>query len=354
MSRRFQASGLVVSAAVAFTLAVSPPASADPDPVVPSRQSVDAAQDLVVDKLRSVASIRADLAAANQQLHDLGIVAEQESEAYNGAVFHWENAEQAVVRAERKASRASLRTDRARSSLVAYLVEQQISGAEMTSFSLALTADGPHSLITQMSASAASERILDARYQRWQAASQLSQVYEVSAEDALTESAGAKQAATDAKQTAVDAVEVQQDAVVTIAARRTGLMQELANAQNISVAVATQRQTGLEQRRQARIAEQRRLELLAEERQERREAAQQAAEVVEQRKQAHRTLLRQERQQRQANSAPTTTQPVPVPTSTEPVPVPTSTEPVPVPTTSSTEPVPVPTTSSTEPVPVPT
>ncbi|MDQ3307544.1 MAG: hypothetical protein M3499_04180, partial [Actinomycetota bacterium] len=77
MSRRFQASGLVVSAAVAFTLAVSPAASADPDPVIPSRQSVDAAQDLVVDKLRTVASIQADLAAANQQLHDLGIVAEQ-------------------------------------------------------------------------------------------------------------------------------------------------------------------------------------------------------------------------------------------------------------------------------------
>ena len=45
---------------------------------------------------------------------------------------------------------------------------------------------------------------------------------------------------------------------MAIDAQRQSLIQELAQAQNISVALATQRQQGLEQRRQEKIAEQRR------------------------------------------------------------------------------------------------
>ena len=64
------------------------------------------------------------------------------------------------------------------------------------------------------------------------------------------------------RQAAQSAVDAQQSAVASMGAQREALIKELAKAQNISVALAAERQAGLEERQRQRLAEQRRQEAL--------------------------------------------------------------------------------------------
>jgi cell wall-associated NlpC family hydrolase len=272
--RRTKTKTVALCAAAVVTFSLAPSAQADRDPVIPSRDQVDRAQQRVSDAQRSVADIQADLTAANARLEQLGVEAEQASEAYNGALVAWQDARAAAQAARQRADRAAAESSTAREALAGYFVSQGSSAPDLTSLNTALTADGPHSLLTQMSDSDASARALDAHYQTWAAADQLARVYEAAAEAALGDASDAKAAAAAAKERAADAVAAQQSAVTSIGAQREALVQELAKAQNISVALATQRQNGLEQRRQERLEARRLQQQLAQEREERRERRQ--------------------------------------------------------------------------------
>ncbi len=304
-------------AAAVLTIALGPTAHADPDdPVIPSKQDVIDAQQHVVDAERSVEAIQADLAAANQQLEDLSIAAEQASEAYNGALVHWETAQQAAVTARQRADKAATQTETARASLAGFVVSQETAGSDLSTFSTALTAGGPHDLLTNISNYDASSQAFDAHYQAWNAASELSKVYRAQAEVALAEAADAKVAAEAARQAAKEAVDAQQTAVVSIGAQRQTLIEELAQAQNVSVAVATQRQEGLEQRRQEQRAEQRRLEQLAQQRQQHRQDVREQREL----RQQQRAQERRERRQQQNHPHQPPAPPSPPPTPPTPPP----------------------------------
>jgi cell wall-associated NlpC family hydrolase len=260
-----------------MTLAVGPTASADhhngghDGRVIPSQDDVDAARQHVADAQRSVAEIQAELAAANQRLDDLGIAAEQAAEAYNGAVVAWKGAQADARAARQRADRAATQSSHARDLLAGYVLSQSNApSAQLTAIGSTLAANGSHGLLRELSDADTSARALDAQYQSWSAANQLAKVYEQAAEDALAEAADAKQAAADARQAAQDAVAAQQAAVASIGSQREALVRELAKAQHISVAIAAQRQAGLEERRRERAAERRRQAELARERAERR------------------------------------------------------------------------------------
>jgi peptidoglycan DL-endopeptidase CwlO len=258
-------------AAGLLTLAVGPSARADHHDVIPSQGEVDAARQHVADAQRSVAAIQADLAAANQRLEDLSVAAEQAAEAYNGAILAWQNAQAEALAARQRADRAAAQSGHARDLLVGYVLSKSNAPSpQLTAIGSTLTSDGAHGLLSEIADADTSARALDSQYQTWSAANQLAKVYQTAAEDALAKAADAKQAASEAKQAAADAVAAQQSAVASIAVQREALVQQLAKAQNISVALAAQRQAGLEERRRERAAERRRQEQLAAERRERR------------------------------------------------------------------------------------
>ena len=166
LSTRGTTSLLAVCAAVVFSGTLTSPASADrDDPAVPSKGDVEAAQRHVVDTQRSVADIRADLEAADAKLEALSVAAEQASEAYNGAVLQWQQAKSAAVNARERADRALKLAVDARAELTGLVVSQQTVGIDLSAFNTALTANGPHTLMAEMSRYDTSERALSDRYQ---------------------------------------------------------------------------------------------------------------------------------------------------------------------------------------------
>ena len=191
------------------------------------------------------------------------------------------------------------------------MVGQETTGSQLTTFSTALTAGGPHDLMVGIANHDASSQAYDAQYQAWHAADQLAKVYQAKAESALDEAAQAKADAHQAREDAKTAVQLQQNAVVAIDAQRQSLIQELAQAQNISVALATQRQQGLEQRRQEKIAEQRRIEQLQQLREQRRQESREQARIRQLRRIQHLRELRQ--QHHDQHNTPTTPAPPPPP-----------------------------------------
>ncbi len=293
---------VALGSAVVAALALGPHANADPDdPVIPSRDEIVTAQQRVEDTERSVADIQAELLSAQDQLEQLAVEAAIAAERYNGAVLGWQQAQGAAMAAQRRSERAAVRVDETRSILAGYVLAEDTTTTDLTTFSTALEDDGADRLLDHFSQFATSSDALDARYQAWQAASQLAEVYQRDAAQALHEAQGAKREADAARAAAQQAVDSQTQAVVSIGVQRDQLLQELAAAQNVSVQLATQRQEALEQRRADRLAEARRLELLRQERAERREQerleAQQALEERQDRRQA-RAEQEQAEQQR--------------------------------------------------------
>jgi cell wall-associated NlpC family hydrolase len=260
-----------LGAAAVVTVALSPQAWADPDePVIPSREEVESAEQRVVEAERSVEDIQAELLAADDRLEQLGIDAQVAAERYNGALLAWEQARQDLRDARIRASRTADRAAAIRDELAGFVLAEHTSTSELTDFSTAL-GEGPEQLLDQYAEYSTSSGALDSRYQEWKASSDLARVYAVEAADAMDTARDAKAEAHDARGDAEAAVRIQEDAVVSIGIQRDQLLQELADAQDISLDLATQRQEGLEQRREERLAEQRRQELLEQQRQERQE-----------------------------------------------------------------------------------
>lgn len=290
MSTRRTTKALAICATVSVTLALGPAALADHHSTpIPSKHQVNAAERHVTTTRLSVADIEAQLAAAGQRLNALDVAAEQAAEAYNGARLAWHTAESAALAARHRVVRAERNAATARRQLAGYLVTADSSGNDLSSFSMALTADGPHRLLRDMSDADASAQTLDARLQNWRATSQLVRVYRAAAESALVAADAAKQRAHQARSAAAAAVSAQRAAVVTIGAQRRTLLAELAKAQHVSVSLAKQRQRGLEQRREARRREEQRQALLAQQRQQAREQRRQARERRQQQQQQQPT-----------------------------------------------------------------
>jgi peptidoglycan DL-endopeptidase CwlO len=329
VSTRVRTQLVALGAAAVLTMLMSPPALADhgdghhsdggDSSVIPSKQDVLDAQQKVEDTQRSVASIQADLAAANDQLESLNVAAEQAAEAYNGALVRWHDSRDAAVTARERADDAAGNAEAARSQLAGFVVGQQTAGTSLTTFSTALTAGGPHDLMLSIATNDASSQAYDAQYQTWQAASELAKVYKAKAKAALDEATQAKAEAKQARADAATAVQLQQSAVVAIGAQRESLLQELAKVQHISVGLATQRQEGLEQRRQERIAEQRRLQELAAQRAQRRQELREQARI---RHQQHLQELRDRRRHHQTSTTTTPAPPTPTPPPVDPTPPP--------------------------------
>jgi cell wall-associated NlpC family hydrolase len=306
-----------VGASAALTLTLGPVARADHHPpVIPSQHQVDAAQRHVADARLSVKDIQAQLASASARLDALNIAAEQASEAYNGARIAWHDAAAAATAARRRVVLALSNAAAARGQLAGYLVTTDSSGSDLSTFSMALGANGPHRLLRDMSQADTSSQTLDARLQKWRATSRLVKVYRAAAVRALSAARAARRQAHEARAAAASAVAAQHSAVVSIGTQRRGLLTQLAAAEHESVALATARQRGLERRREARRRERERQALLAEQARQAREA--QAAQAAREQRRAHR----RHHQQPTGGGGSTPAPPAPQPSPPAPTPSP--------------------------------
>ncbi|MDQ3274847.1 MAG: hypothetical protein M3Q39_07405, partial [Actinomycetota bacterium] len=241
--------GLVLLAGVPSALA---------DEGYPSQDEVAAAEDRVEDAARDVATIRADLSAAGVRLDDLVVQAAQAAEAYNGARWRLQQARVASRDARRKAERAAAEVARLRDDVGSLVAENYQSGGSLTQVGAYLTSDDPSALIERYTAFSDASDSMQSDLDRFSASDALANVFSDEAARAVQDADDAEAAAAGARQAAADTFEAQQDAVASMEDARDELIRELAEAQDISVGLARQRQEALErieQRRAQRAAQ---------------------------------------------------------------------------------------------------
>jgi len=305
-------SGLLVLTSV-------PAAVADKsDRAFPSSDEVAAAERRVAKTANDVGAIKAALLMANQRLEAAAVEAEMASEAYNGAMWRLQLAREELATARSEAAKARRTVAEQRKQIGALVATSYQRGGALTALNAFVGADGPEGVMDQYATFQGASDSLQADYDRFTASDALAKAFEERAEEAGVEAAKLADEARVAKQHATQAAAAAQVAASEIAAEKDRLIRKLAKAQNISVALARQRQTALEEIARERAAARARAE--AEE-----AARQQAAADARARAEARRKQ-RADRQ-RQAREDRQTTTPRPVSPPPAPAPPPPSAPP---------------------------
>ncbi len=245
-----RAVGVAVALGLALSLTIPPvaglPALADPADT-PSREEVRDARAAAQDKARDVDAVQADLAAANERLQQSAIEAAQATEAWNGARYRLDQARRAASAADERAGIARTDVDRQQDAYADALVSSYEMSPALTAVASMVRADGIGTVVQQSTTMRAAESALDTRYDGFVAASTLANVAVDQAETARAEAAAAQveaRAARDAARAAADAAASEASA---IAGRKGELIRELAELQDVSVALAEQRQQALDE-----------------------------------------------------------------------------------------------------------
>ncbi|HET9500149.1 MAG TPA: C40 family peptidase [Marmoricola sp.] len=217
------------------------------DRAFPSEEQVAAAKARADQKARDVGAIKASLLMANQRLEQAGLRAEQAAEAYNGAMWRLQVAKKNVRKAQADAVEARRTVEEQRRAIGSLVAATYQQGTQLTALSAMMGADGPEGVLNQYAGFQGASDSLQADYDRFAAADALAQVFERKAEEARDEQVKAAAEARDLKDQAAAAANAAQVAAAQIAAEKDALIRELAAAQNISVKLAKQRQTALEE-----------------------------------------------------------------------------------------------------------
>lgn len=225
------------------------PAVADPTAPAtpPSQEQVDAAQDAVADKARTIEDVEAEYAAANARLAAAELAAGQAAEAYNGARWHLEQAQAEATRAEAASAAATARLAGhkvAFTELVANTYEQQ---PELHALSALTTVDGAQSVIDAASTTYQVSTAMDdiqGGYERAETEARKASDRAAAARAEAAELAAQAESAARAAQASADNAAAQADSV---AQQKQALVAELAQLQNISVELAGQRQAAIEE-----------------------------------------------------------------------------------------------------------
>ncbi|MCW2796745.1 C40 family peptidase [Nocardioides sp.] len=293
-------------------------AMADDGTSTPSQQDVRNAKDAVAAKATDVDGVRAQLALANQRLQDSAIAAQQAAEAYNGARYHLQQARAAARVAAKKSTIAERAVARQRDAYAGAIVTSYELAPGLTALSAMSQSDGIETVLDQAATMRNAEDALDGQYDEFRATATLAGV---ASDQAGAARAEADQAENDARAARDDAQAAADSAAAdaqSIAAEKSALIADLAKLQNISVSLAEQRQSALEEQAAAAAAA----------------AAQHEQELLQQ---------QQQQQEEQQNQAPESTpgpdhNPTPNPTPTPPTPTPNPPPPPPPPPTPTPDP----------------
>jgi cell wall-associated NlpC family hydrolase len=212
----------------------------------PSQNQVDAAKARATRAAQDVGRIKASLLLAQQRLDHANIVAEQASEAYNGAMWHLQQAQHKLHDARRAAVRARRTVAKQRGAIANLVVTSYQQGDQLSSLNALMGSDGPVGVLNQYAAFQGASTSLQADYQRFAASDALAQVFAAKAVDAKAHKVRLAAKARSARAAAESAAQAAVAEADSIAAERDTLIHALARAQNISVSLANKRQSALE------------------------------------------------------------------------------------------------------------
>jgi peptidoglycan DL-endopeptidase CwlO len=233
----------------------SDPVGADRRPAYPSQGQVDDARARVAQKAHDVGVIKGRLLLADQALEQAATRAEQASEAYNGAMWRLQQARQKYRTARREAARAERTVAAQRDRIGALVAQSYQDGGQISALNAMMGADGPEGVLDQYAAIQGASTSLDADYKRFSAADALAGVFASQARQAKARQQDLAEQARHAKDRAVGAAEAAQAQASRIAVEKDQLIRSLAQAQDISVTLARQRQSALEEIARQRAAE---------------------------------------------------------------------------------------------------
>jgi peptidoglycan DL-endopeptidase CwlO len=263
--------------AAALCLATLPGAGAvdDDDDPYPSRERVRHAQERVASTADRVDAIEAALVAADRRLEVVSIEAGKAVEAYNGARYKLRHARKAARRAERTAERAAADVRRLQNQLSSSVVSGFENGGSLTSLGILVNDPDPDALLEHLDAYAGVSGALQSDLDAYESAKVIADLLHKRAETALAEQEAATEAAQEAKEAAEAAVAEADAAVTSIAAEKDRLVHQLARLQNISVALARERQQALAQQAAEEAAKEAAAQAAAQAEQEQQEQEQQ-------------------------------------------------------------------------------
>ncbi len=221
-------------------------AFADRTDPVPSQQQVDRAKSAVAEKERSVKGMEAALNAAAARLESAVTQAEIAAEAYNGALWRLSEARKATDLALARSAQAAQDVEDQRSGIVTLVTESYQNGTELNTATALMSDEGPEGLMNRYAVVQSAGDSMQARYDRFRAASTIAKLYAEKAQKAQKRQLSMAKEAKQLRDSAGAAAASAGMAANQIAIQKEMLVQALAKAQNISVGLATRRQNGLE------------------------------------------------------------------------------------------------------------
>lgn len=232
---------------MAAVLTVNTSAQADRDKPVPTQAQIDEANAAAAEKAGDVAALRASLAVANARLHSAAERAEVAAEAYNGAMWRLQQAQQATADAKAAVADALAHVDEQRAG-IAQLVTQSYQSDALDGVTAIVGGDDPSAVMSRLGVVQSAGDSMQARFDQYSALNSLAQVAVAKAEKAEAEQNSLARKAEELRDDAMQAANAAASATAAIAGERRKLMQELADAQKISVELATERQEALEKK----------------------------------------------------------------------------------------------------------
>jgi cell wall-associated NlpC family hydrolase len=231
---------------VAVMLSMSPSAQADRDKPIPTQAQVDQATAAAAKKAGDVASLQASLAVANARLHSAAEKAEIAAETYNGVMWRLQQAQQATAAAKAAAADALVHVADQRAGIAQLVTQSYQDGTVLNGVTAFLGAEGPAGVMGRMGVVQSAGDSMQARFDQYTALNALARVAQAKAQKAEAAQAVLVKKAAALRDDAAQAANLAQSEAAAIAGQRRQLLQQLADAQKISLKLATKRQKGLE------------------------------------------------------------------------------------------------------------
>jgi cell wall-associated NlpC family hydrolase len=234
--------------AVVAVLGAGPSAQADKHKTIPSQAQVDHAQAVAAQKAGDVAALRASLAVANARLRVAADKAEIAAEAYNGAMWRLQLAQKATADAKAAVADALEHVAAQRSGIAQLATQSYQDGTALTGVTAILGGEGPAGVMNRLGVVESATDSMQARFDQYTALNALAQVAQAKAEKAEKAQEGLAEQAAKLRDEAAQAANLAASEAAGIAGQRRQLIEKLAEAQQISVELATKRQHGLEKK----------------------------------------------------------------------------------------------------------
>lgn len=253
-ARRILRLALTTSLCASLGVATAVAATADPEPVYPSQQQVDAARAAATSTAAKVAALDTRYAAASARLLEVRTRAAAAAEAWNGARLELQRKQRDAETARARADSAQKQADSAGLAVRRYAAAVYQQGGSLGDLEVFLSSQGPQELLDR---AAALESVGAARNRTLQRASATAVVADSTRRHAARVEAQQLAAAQRAEQ-ARSAAQAQADAAVAAAVQihqdQAAMTTELAALRNTSVALERRRQDGLQAAAEARAA----------------------------------------------------------------------------------------------------